>query len=94
MILVKPSLSIDSCLCQFCWESLVKNKDSILNEELFSEKKTRLLECYYGRKKRSKNEKSCSIHFCSENYSHKMSVNEYENIKKILSTFESCSVSK
>ncbi|XP_022169800.1 uncharacterized protein LOC111033403 isoform X2 [Myzus persicae] len=89
---IKPSLSIDSCLCQFCWESLVKNKDSILNEELFSEKKTRLLECYYGRKKRSKNEKSCSIHFCSENYSHKMSVNEYENIKKILSTFESCSL--
>jgi len=100
MILVEPSLCVDSCLCDFCWKDLEKTYKSIKSknrkEITYSEKKSKLLECYV-KKNVSKNKnlaRRCSINVCSRSYYHKMTINEYENIKKLFSTFEYCHVSK
>jgi len=100
MILVEPSLFVDSCLCAFCWKYLEKtyksNKSKNRKEELYSRKKSRLLECYVEKNlSRNQNQaRRCSIYLCSRLYSHKLSVNEYEHLKKLFLTFESCNVSK
>lgn len=67
------------------------------NEETFDEKKYRLLERWTVKKKGSKyrsQARRCSIYFCSQTYCHKMDVNEYKSIEKMLSLFEPCRVSK
>lgn len=99
MILVEPSLRVDSCLCDFCWKDLKRiykfNKLQNINEESYSDKKFRLLERYvYENVPKNPNQaRKCSIHLCSQPYSHKMTVNECENIKKLYLTFEFCQVS-
>jgi len=98
MILVEPSLCIDSCLCDFCWKFLKKTYVSNNpKQESFSEKRTKRVERFVskkGLKYKTRRPRICSIHFCSKSYCHKMSVNECDNIKKILSTVESSRVSK
>jgi len=98
MILVEPSLFVDSCLCDFCWKYLEKtykyNKSKNRKEE--PGKKSRLLEGYVKKNiSRNQNQaRKCSIHLCSRLYSHKMSVKECEHLKKLFLTFESYNVSK
>lgn len=100
MILVEPTLCVDSCICNFCWKDLEKiyksSKTKNKKKESYSEEKSRLLERNV-QKNGSKNQNQpgrCSIHICSRVCSHKMSVNECANIKKLFLTFESCFVSK
>jgi len=99
MILVEPSLFVDSCLCEFCWKYLEKtyksNKSKNKKEDLCLEKKLRLLDGYVKKNvSRNHQARRCSIHLCPQLYSHKMSVNECEHLKKLFLTFESCNVSK
>lgn len=100
MILVDPSLHVYSCLCECCWKFLDKTYYYIRSQnkkkETFLEKRFRLLERYV-KKNVSKNKKKtriCSIHLCSKSYHQKISVNEYEIIKKLFLAIESCPVSK
>jgi len=100
MILVEPSLSVDSCLCDFCWKDLEKtyksNQSNNKKEESFSEKMSKWLERYPKKRvlKNKNQARTCSIHFCSQSYCHKITANEFENIKQLFLTFESCRVSK
>lgn len=100
MILVEPSLCVDSCLCDLCWKDLERiykfNKLQNLKEESYSDKKCRLLERFVKNNVPTilNQARQCSIHLCSRPYCHKMSVNDCENIKKLYLTFEFCHVSK
>jgi len=85
MILVGSSLSVNSCFCALCWKMLEKYKvqsESSGNcvQQNISSNKTLA--------------RTCSIHFCSQPYFHKMSVDQCELVKKNISTFKYCDVSK
>ncbi|XP_060857573.1 uncharacterized protein LOC132935128 isoform X2 [Metopolophium dirhodum] len=94
---IEPSLFVDSCLCEFCWKYLEKSykyiKSKNRKEDLCSEKKLRLLEGSVKKNvSRNHQARRCSIHLCPRLYSHKMSVNECEHLKKLFLTFESCNL--
>jgi len=99
MILVESKLSIDSCLCDFCWKHLEKiykanraeqRKDDISD---FKTKTKKFLERWKKTKRPQTQARICSAHNCSKTYVHKLTVVESKNIKQLLLTFETCSVS-